>query len=235
MTLSSLSTRLLATTAVAAFGFAGAAFADCDRQGQNALAGALIGGVAGGVIGNNVDGDDGYWVRGRGYGRGYRRGGRWHYYEDNDNSDEVVAGVLLGALAGGLVGAAATDCDDEPVVVGPYGVVPNDDPFRRGQVTRSGEYGFGDSYRVNQPGYGYQPQPSYRYESAPQPQYGTQPKYGTQPGYGNAPSDPAGQECRIVYSEMRMPDGRTLREPVNVCRDSLNGEWYRAGEELYGY
>jgi hypothetical protein len=231
MTLSSLSARLLATTAIAAFGMAGAAFAGCDQQGQNAVVGALLGGVAGGVIGNNVDGDDGYWVRGRGYGRGYRRGGRWRYYEDNDNSDEVLAGVLLGAVAGGLVGAAATDCDDEPVVVGPYGVVPNDDPFRRGQVTRSGEYGFGDTYPVNQPTYNYEPQPSYRYEGAPQPR----PQYGTQPGYGNAPSYPTGQECRIVYSEMRMPDGRTLREPVNVCRNSRNGEWYRAGEELSGY
>jgi opacity protein-like surface antigen len=221
MTPSSLTTRLLASSALAALGLSGAASADCDRrQGQNALAGALIGGVAGGVIGNNVDGDDGYWRRGRGYGRGYRRHGRWRYYEDNDNSDEVVVGALLGAVAGGLVGAAATDCDDEPVVVGPYGVVPNDDPFRRGQVTRSGEYGFSDSYRVSQP--------TYREPAAPQPQY------RTQPGYGNAPRYPQGQECRIVYSETRLPDGRTLREPVNVCRDNPNGEWYRAGDELYG-
>jgi len=221
MTLSSLTTRLLAGSAMAALGLSGAAWADCDRrQGQNALAGALIGGVAGGVIGNNVDSDDGYWARGRGYGYGYRRHGRWRYYEDNDNSDEVVVGALLGAVAGGLVGAAATDCDDEPVVVGPYGVVPNDDPFRRGQVTRSGEYGFSDSHRVSQP--------TYREPAAPQPQY------RTQPGYGNAPRYPQGQECRIVYSETRLPDGRTLREPVNVCRDNPNGEWYRAGDELYG-
>lgn len=229
-----LTYTLLASGALS-LAFAAPAAADCDRERTgNAVVGAVVGGVLGGVIGNELSDDDHHYRGYRGYrGRGYRRGYRRGYYHGykGDNDGEVLAGALLGALAGGAIGASATDCDDRPTVVGPYGVVPNDDPFRRGQVTRSGEYGWGDStsgqYGYQQPVYGQQvgyPQTGY-----PQQPVTRQPA-PQQPVYRQAPAE----ECRIVYAETQFPDGRIEREPVNVCREGPNGSWQRVESELYG-
>ena len=227
-----LLTRLLAAGALGALGLHGAASAqNCDDQGGNAVAGAVIGGILGGVVGAQVGNDnkDDYGRRGyrghRGY-RGYGYGHRHRYRGDNSNDDEVLAGVLLGALAGGVVGAASSDCDTSrgysntrggTIVVGPQGQY---DPYGRGQVTRSGEYGWGeDSYPASDRGYR-------------EPVYDD--RYGQEPYYGDTRQTSSTAACKTVYSETRMPDGRMVREPARVCQDE-RGNWYYADEEeLYG-
>ncbi len=246
----SFATKISAGLALAMIGFSGTANAQgCDDQAGGAIVGAIIGGVIGGAIGNEIAdnsndrnrGYRGYGGRGGSYGRG--RGGG-HYYRDqrrDDNDGEVLAGVLLGGLAGAAIGAGATDCDNngynrgETIVVGPNGQY-RADPYGRGQVTRSGDYGW------EEPQYYPAAEPYAQPQQQQQPYY--DPRANSYPGTRDYPVQPQTRypqtqgypvrECQTVYSETRYPDGRLVREPVTLCRES-GGDWQRDDSELYGY
>ena len=174
-----------------------------DQQLAGALVGGVLGAVAGGLIADNNTDDDGhhYYRRGRGYGyngyhgyrgyRGYGRRGGYGYSDGNDG--EVAAGVILGALVGGLAGSElaknSVNCDTQ----WKYDDVP--------PPTRSA-YG---------PGWGNAPQPV----SAPA-------RYGDrdQPLHGGPQGDGAIRDCEEVWRETRLPDGRVVREQVMACRST---------------
>ncbi len=189
-------------------GFAGMTVTGCEterRDGQ--LAGAVIGGVLGGVAGGlAVDGDDddhyrhghrryrGY--RGhRGYHgyRGYGRGYAYGYGYDDDDDGEEVAGVLLGAIIGGLAGSElgrnSVNCDE----TWKYADVP---PPTRSAVGPAWET---TPYEVSSRDVG-------------------RARTITDPDLAGA-RDERLRECETVYRETEFPDGRIVREPVLACRD----------------
>jgi uncharacterized protein YcfJ len=214
------------------YGYGQARNTACEKQKQGDKAkgivvGALLGAVAGGAIGNQVEDD--YDDRGR-YGR-YDRYGRYgrydrynhHRHNGNDDGDgEVIAGALLGAVAGGLIGSAVADNNSGNCEVA-------------GQFYPSG-YPEGQIPRTTEGLYGRPGETGSRYpESAPRSYPISQPSYPNDRDYGR-------DECRTIYRETRMPDGRVDREPVTACRDGYNGGWRvqgdaqtRSDEELFGY
>jgi len=188
-------------------GYAGAPVAGCERERREGqVAGAVIGGVLGGVAGGLiVDDDDDHYYYHRGY-RGHRgfhgyrgyyghrrfRHGYGYYHDDNDG--EQIAGVLLGAVVGGLAGSElgknSVDCDTS----WKYADVP--------PPTRS----------ASGPAWEYPPhQVSSRQVGAARDIY--------DPGLAGGASDEGLRECETVYRETEFPDGRIVREPVLACRD----------------
>jgi hypothetical protein len=234
----------LGVSLVIGLGVSGTAQAQCDSRGGT-VAGAVIGGLLGGAAGNSIRDDDDNGFRGRREERRHYRHGGDRPGDDDDGA--VIAGVLIGALAGGAIGSQVGDCDKGPIVVGPdhgrgYGSAYPADPYGRGQVTRSGDYGWGDSRplpsyptRVSRDGYGYGDDD---YDEGRNRDYRGDERYGRDDGYGYGDDDRyrAEPECRRVQSETRLPDGRVLREPVRICYDSKRDVWYRgADDELRGY
>ena len=223
----------------------------CERQKASdrtagMLVGAVAGGLIGGAIGNNIDDDDDdYWHRGhrgyRGY-RGYRghRGYRHHrrHHRDNDNSDEVVAGAVIGAILGGVAGAAiAEDTGRDCQTVYPD---HRNAPYRQdGSIPRTTHGLYGGPEMAPQTGYPHNPPPARTYpvSSTPGAPLGTPGP--TEPyAYGGAPApDYVGRECRTVFSETRLPDGQIISNPVTVCREGGEETWAIVNDEvdLYGY
>ena len=187
------------------YGFAGTPIGGCEnarRDGQ--VAGALIGGVLGGVAGGLIVDDDDHYRGFRGH-RGFRGRGRgfhnrhWRGYGRRyrgGNGDEV-AGVLLGAVVGGLAGSElgrrSVDCDTR----WQYNDVP---PPTRSAVGPAWE---GGTYTVSRRDVGIA-------RDIPDD------------GLFGAP-DEGLRECETVYRETEFPDGRIVREPVLACRE---GEIY---------
>lgn len=200
---------------------------DCgqDNRAAGTIVGALVGATAGGVIANNVERN--VYV-GRGYGhRGFRRG---RFVTKRGNQE---AGIILGAIAGGLVGnaVAASNARDCPTYHGnpsqAYG-----DPYARrsiGQnttfshVDRNGpvdlnalKYGdpFGGRPVVNTP---VAPDPVADFPPAP---LGSRSDID-EPLAGGI-FEPV---CDTVFQTTELPDGSSVRSPVEVCQYSEGGEW----------
>ncbi len=209
----------------------------CERQTADnkvagTMVGALLGAVAGGAIGNNTGDDDSRWHRTGGYGR-HGRHGRW---EQGNNDGEVIAGALIGAIVGGVAGnAIASDSGPPCQVATPYGgtfrstypAAYQPDSIPR---TTDGLYGSPNDYSTHpQSSYPNTPPPPRTYPASSGPAY-PQTQY---------PADTsASEECRTIYRETQLPDGRVEREPVTACRDGYNGDWEIVDgndDELYGY
>ncbi len=217
----------------------------CERQKRDdkvtgAIVGALVGGLAGGALGNEIrdnDTDDR-----RGY-RGYRDYDRYGYgygrrdrRDSGDGDGTVVVGALLGALAGGVAGNALAEGTgpDCQVASGnshssyPQGSIParTDGLYGGPEVMNGGREYPNDrtrSYPVSGASY---PTSSY-------------PEYPSYPETRERSRGDVG-DCRTVYRETRMPNGRVERDPVTACQD-YNGDWRiegesraRSSEELFG-
>ena len=217
----------------------------CERQKSNdrtagMIVGAIAGGLIGGAIGNNIDDDDDdYWYRGRRGYRGYHghRGHRHHrryrrHYHDNDNSDEVAAGAVIGAILGGVAGAAiAEDTGRECQTV--YPSHPSSRYPQSGGIPRTTEGLYGGPEMAPQSNYPHSPPPARTYPVATSPGPSAEP-YAH--GGARAP-DYVDRECRTVFSETRLPDGQIISNPVTVCREGGEETWEIVTDEvdLYGY
>jgi hypothetical protein len=146
-----------------------------DRKTGNTVAGVLVGGVLGAVVGSQVS------------GHGARTEGS-------------VLGGGAGAIAGGAIGNASTNCDQPPP------------PPPRAD------------WRGGDPGPGYAQDDHYNdgrgYDNGappPPPPGGYDERYSQ----GDGPGDP-GQGCDWADSTVYMPDGTTQKHLVHVCEDAAH-------------
>ncbi len=204
----------------------------CERQRDDdklagGVAGALIGGLIGGAIGNEVADDDDHYRGRRGYrghrGYGYNRGYRNHrgygrrHRGNKSNDDEVIAGALIGAVLGGIAGSSIADDSSKPCNVSRSA---NNQGYQTGSIPRTTEGLYGgpeimeerSSYPRTVRTY-----PASNGNAGPRSTRTTTRTYPTT----STPS----HECRTIYRETRLPDGRVERDPVTACRDGQNGEW----------
>lgn len=193
----------------------------CERQRDDdklagGVAGAVIGGLIGGAIGNEIaDDDDHYRRRGyrsyRGY-RGYRdyRGYGHRHHRNKSNDEEVIAGALIGAVLGGIAGSAIADDNARPCAV----VGPDDYGRQSGSIPRTTDGLYGGPEIMEE-------RSSYPRDVRTYPTSSTRTTRTTR----TYPAPTSTHECRTIYSETRLPDGRVEREPVTACRDGSNGEW----------
>ncbi|MEZ5953007.1 MAG: glycine zipper 2TM domain-containing protein [Hyphomonas sp.] len=217
-----------------------------DNKAAGTVVGALLGAAAGGAIGNNVGDDDSRWHYNRGY-RGYyghRRGGYW---DKGDNDGEVIVGALLGAVVGGMAGNAMASNSSTPCTVAtPYGgsfrsTYPAA-TYPTGSIPRTtdGLYG-GPEVMGTHPGTAYPATPAApRTYPATAPAYPSYPQGNSYPQSSYPAPAPQTEECRTIWRETRLPDGRVERDPVTACREGNSGDWqivdgYSNDEELYGY
>lgn len=210
-----------------------------DGQTGGAIVGGLLGALAGGAIGNNIDGNDKYRQRRRGY-RGYGYNNYYGYgrhrghHRKNDNSGNVAAGAivggLLGAVAGSEVGKRNVKCrtyHDNVQTRGYRGDPSIAPPTRHAWPEQTG------SYPVAQPAPVYrQSQPTTTRTVRTYPEPTPQPQtraYRNDDLYGGERSLP----CESVTRVTRLPDGRQIREEVQDCQ---TGEvWYeRDGQRVQG-
>ena len=212
-----------------------------DDKATGTVVGALLGAAAGGAIANNTGDSDSRWHR-----TGYGRHGRHGYWERGNNDGEVIAGVLLGAIVGGLAGNAMTSDNAQPCrVATPYGGSFRADygsyPYIAAEYsgdsiprTTDGLYGGPqDARSYPQTGYS-EPQAA----PAPVPGNYRTPAPQAYPQSASPASQP--QECRTVWRETTLPDGSVERDPATACRTGYNGDWQIVGdpgqdEELDGY
>lgn len=198
----------------------------CDRQRDDdkmagGIAGALIGGLIGGAIGNEVADDDDHYRGRRGYRghRGYRnhRGYGRHHRGKSSNDDEVIAGALIGAVLGGIAGSSMAEDSSKPCTVSRS----DDRSYRQGSIPRTTDGLYGGPEIMNEPSSYPRTVRTYPASTrAPGPRtYPTTTR--TYPTQTNAPT----HECRTIYRETRLPDGRVERDPVTACRNGQNGEW----------
>ncbi len=231
---------LAAPSAEAQYGYGYSAYGQparniqCEKQRSNDTAagtvvGALAGALIGGAIGNNIENEE--------YEPYYgRRGPPVYYRRDGSESAQVAIGAVLGAVVGGLAGneIAKTTGPDCQVAVAPFGYasVPT------GSIPRTthGLYGGPETFGHSASGETYPHDRSYRYEGnarSPSPGYGSRDKgydddrlFGGRDYSGRPGSSPAGErECRTVYRETRLPDGRIERDPVTACRRDRFSDW----------
>jgi hypothetical protein len=138
-----------------------------------------------------------------------------------DRHDGTAVGAVLGGLLGAGVGGGSTNCS-RPAQGGPLPPPP-------------GTYAPG--YGYNDPGYGgqYEPSPSNQgYSSGYPDDYRDDPYYDDQSSrrvYAgdnrsyNRDDDYAGRDCSRATQITRLPDGTTIRRPVEACRDAYYGDW----------
>ncbi len=232
---SALAMTLVAQSAAAqGYGYnQGARNTVCERQKDGdkmagAVVGALIGGLAGGALGNEIrdnnNDDDHRGYRGyRGYDR-YGYYGRGHRSRDSGDGDGTVAlGAIVGAVAGGIAGSkiaesSSADCS----VAGGYRY----NWESQGSIPRSTDGLYGGPEVMG----------SGRYPETRYPESGRSYPVASYPDYPEYE-----RECRTVYRETRLPNGRVERDPVTACRDD-RGDWRvdgesrsRSDEELFGY
>jgi hypothetical protein len=125
----------------------------------------------------------------------------------------AILGGVLGAIVGSQIGKSTAACDPGPRAPTTYGygyTAPRQDPY-----AYPPQYGYG----YDQRGY------DYGYDRG----YERPHRRGYAYGYGDdaasdydRSSDP--QDCRMVESRVRLPDGRSQTRMVQACRDS-HGEY----------
>jgi len=123
----------------------------------------------------------------------------------------AILGGVLGAIVGSQIGKSTAACNPN------QGRAPT--TYGYTQAPQPGPYDY-------PPQYGYAPPPAYDYGYGPD-RSGRHRGYAY--GYGNdaysdydRSSDP--QDCRMVESRVRLPDGHTQTRMVQACRDH-NGEY----------
>jgi hypothetical protein len=171
----------------------------CERsQNGRSIGGGALGAIGGAVLGGNVASRK---VRDEG----------------------AILGGVVGAIVGSQIGKSTAACN----------------PRQGGPAPTNSSYGYGYTAPQQDPyayppqyGYGYGAQPyDYGYERTPAPRphrrgyaygYGNDTARDYDYGYDTRSSDP--QDCRMVESRVRLPDGRTQTRMVQACRDS-HGEY----------
>jgi hypothetical protein len=129
----------------------------------------------------------------------------------------ALLGGFLGAIVGSQIGKSTAACDPN------QGRAPT--TYGYTQAPQPGPYDY-------PPQYGYAPPPAYDY-GYDQRSYGPRRHRGYAYGYGSdsasdydraydRSSDP--QDCRMVESRVRLPDGTVKTRMVQACRDS-HGEY----------
>ncbi|MEM7662822.1 MAG: hypothetical protein AAF292_11275 [Pseudomonadota bacterium] len=217
---------------------AAAQVANCgqDNRAAGAVVGALVGGATGGIIANNIERDVFVGRRGfrghrgfyghRGYGhRGFRRG---RVVTRRGNQE---LGIVLGALAGGIVGSQIGAQNSQPCqtfVGNPsqrYG-----DPFARplkGAQTHHTSHVVADGpIDLNAVKYGdpFGGRPVVR-NTSPAPAIETRPREDLAGGPEGLPQGVFEPQCQTVFQDTELPDGSSIRQPVEVCQYSEGGEW----------
>lgn len=216
---------LIAALALVTFGTAGTASAQighCD-QGNPVLGtvvGAVVGGTAGGVIaGNNRGFRDGRRFNNRGFrgGHGYNRRGNFRGRRGGNQG----LGVALGAIAGGIVGnqianSRARDCNHQ-IIARQQVYTQQRSSFQNGHVLAGGPIDY-NARRLGDP-YGGQLIVDYTANQTgqAQPQQTAQPQTQRQGVFQPV--------CQTVERSTRLPNGRSVIEPVDYCQFSPGGEW----------
>lgn len=212
----------------------------CERQRDDdkmagTVVGAVVGGLIGGAIGNEIADDDNDRYRDRRYNR-YNRYNRYyrydrrydrHYRRNDDNDGEVIAGALIGAVIGGIAGSSIAEDSADPCRV----ASPQNSRYPDGGIPRTTDGLYGGPEVMREPS-------SYPSSTRTYPASGSSyPERRTTTTYPTYPAEPV-QECRTIYRETRLPDGRVERDPVTACRDGQNGEWRVENDtydDVYGY
>lgn len=159
------------------------------------------------------------------------QGGYYYNGCERAQNNRAVGGGLAGAVGGAVIGGnvASRHVRDEGAILG--GVLGAIVGSQIGKSTAACDNGPRSSASY---GYGYAPQaeaypPQYDYYPAPTPQrgYERRARRGYAYGYGSNSdsdydrsygSDP--QDCQMVESRVRLPDGRSQTRLVQACRDS---------------
>ena len=204
----------------------------CERQRKDdktagAVVGAIAGGLLGGALGNEIHdnqsdrnvgryGRHGYSRRGyRGYSRGYRK---------NDSNDgEVIVGALLGAVIGGVAGSKIADGSSSNCAVA--GPSYNQGSYNQGGIPRTTDGLYGGPEVMGGSTYPNTPVRTYPTSGGTYPERSSSRTTYPVPTYPAPQPAPAREECRTVYSETRLPDGRTVSDPVTACRQGANAPW----------
>ncbi|MEM6410307.1 MAG: glycine zipper domain-containing protein [Pseudomonadota bacterium] len=211
-----------------------------DNRAAGAVVGALVGGAAGGIIANNVErdvfvgrrgfrGHRGFYGHRGYYGRGFRRG---RFVTRRGNQE---LGIVLGALAGGIIGnqIAAQNANPCPTFVSPsqrFG-----DPFARplqGAPTQHTAHVVADGpIDLNAVKFGdpFGGRPVVRTPIQAQEPIDTRQRDDLAGGVQNLPQGVFEPQCQTVFQNTELPDGGTIRQPVEVCQYSEGGEWIPTG------
>ncbi|MEL7129227.1 MAG: hypothetical protein AAGK23_06750 [Pseudomonadota bacterium] len=204
-----------------------------DNRVAGTIIGTVVGGAAGGAIANNTTrhvfvgrgfrGSRFHHGHGFRHGRGFRRG---RFIEKRGNQE---LGILLGALAGGIIGnqvasANARDCvyaSPSEAFGDPY--APSRNIKRFGTFSHVNQAGpvdlnavkFGDPFGGR---------PVVRTEPSTDGgfQTNTQSSTRTQTPLAGGVFEPI---CETVFQTTTLPDGTQTRAPVEVCQYSEGGEW----------
>lgn len=183
-----------------------------DNRVAGTVIGGLVGATAGGVIANNVRRDRFAYNRGFRGGRGFR--GSRGFRRSRRGNQEL--GIVLGALAGGIVGnqIASNNVRNCSVVVGSR---HQGDPFagRRSHVLAGGDIDH-NAARLGDP-YGGARVVTTR-QAAPV-------QRAPQPFTQQTPSGVFQPVCETVFRTTDLPNGQRIREPIEVCQFSEGGEW----------
>ncbi len=196
-----------------------------DNRAAGTIVGALVGATAGGVIANNVERD--VFV-GHGYGHhGFRHG---HFVTRRGNQE---AGIILGAIAGGLVGnaVAASNARNCPTYHGNPSQAFGD-PYARGTLGQNTGFShvdprgpvdlnalkYGDPFG-GRPGVRTSAEPATAIEEGPRPLNRRSDLDTPLAGGVFVPV------CDTVFQTTELPDGASVRSPVEVCQYSEGGEW----------
>ena len=137
-----------------------------------------------------------------------------------DRSGNQGESKMTGAVVGGMAGSAIASDGNRPCQVAtPYGGTFRSTypaAYPQGSIPRTTDGLYGGPEVM-----GTHPQSAYP-ASAPRPAYPAypEPAYPQQQSYPAQPTE----ECRTIWRETRLPDGRIERDPVTACRQG-NDEW----------
>ena len=148
----------------------------------------------------------------------YDNGG--YYYDPckRDKTNRATVGGVIGALAGAAIGSnvAARGVRTEGAVLG-------------GAVGAVGGAMVGNRSAACDPGYAprrsyYREGPAYYSERRPEPYYDRSRYYDDREAYADSYTvvdrPAAAEDCTLAESPIIMPDGRTQKRFVRVCRDN---------------
>ncbi|MEP7209905.1 MAG: hypothetical protein ABI740_03630 [Alphaproteobacteria bacterium] len=167
---------------------------------NNQAAGAVLGAVIGGVLGSNIA----------------RRGHR---------GDGTAVGAGLGALTGGAAGRSTTCAPPPPRYgygPGPYPATANAEPYPDYPPPDDGALAGAPGSSSDD----YPPDASVydRDDRAPL-RHRRDRLYANGTDTYKYQDDSAGRDCTTVNQVTRLPDGSSIRRPVEVCREAHYGGW----------
>lgn len=169
---------------------------------NNQAAGAVLGAVIGGVLGSNMA------------ARGHR-------------GDGTALGAGLGALTGAAAGGSSTTCappppplrygygaQPYPATATPY---PEYGALAGGPGWSDGAYPSDDDAYYDNDGYDDGDHARFRHKD--------RKLYGSRSDTYKYQDDFAGRDCTTVSQITRLPDGSSIRKPVEACREARYGGW----------